>query len=132
MDYKGLGDSMRKINLMKLYSVIFLMLTMFLLVSCASKNNGKEVIIEAKIIEIDSKSNTLIVGGKKKSSIKQIGDKCLISCEEVKLFGEAGEDIDLEDFRVDDKVSIMSDGLVEESYPTKLVNVEWVQINNEE
>lgn len=132
MDYKGLGDSMRKINFMKLYSVIFLLFTMFFLVSCDSKKDEKEVITEAKIIEIDSKSNTLMVGGKNKSSIKQIGDKCVISCEEVEFFGEAGEDIDFEDFRFDDNVSIMSDGLVEESYPTKLVNVEWIQINNEE
>lgn len=29
-------------------------------------------------------------------------------------------------------VSIMSEGLVQESYPTKIDNVEWIQSNNEE
>ncbi|MEG2017118.1 MAG: hypothetical protein RR844_01980 [Clostridium sp.] len=123
---------MRRINLMKLYSVIFLLFIMFFLVSCNSKQDEPEIITEAKIIEIDAKSNTLIVSGKNKFSINQIGDKCIIYCKRVKLFGEAGEDVDIEDFRVDDNISIMSDGIVEESYPTKIVNVEWVQLNNEE
>ena len=123
---------MKRINLMKLYSVIFLLFIMFFLVSCNSKKDEPAVIIEAKIIEIDAKSNALIVTGKNKSSINQIGDKCFISCKGVKLFGEAGEDIDLENFKVHDNVSIMSDGVVQESYPTKIANVEWVQLNNEE
>lgn len=117
---------------MKLSAVVFSFLIIILLVGCSSKNNVEEVIIEAEIIEIDSKNNTLMVSGINKSSLNQIGDKCIISCEGVEFFGEAGEDIDLHDFKVKDIVSIMSDGAVLESYPTKLVNVEWIQINNED
>lgn len=124
---------MNKRNIVKLYAVIFLLLIMGLVVSCSSKRDeGREVITEAKIVELDAKNNTLIVSGKNKSSLDQIGDRCVISCEGIKLFGEAGEDIDFHDFRIEDNVSIMSDGLVQESYPTKLVNVQWVQINNED
>lgn len=123
---------MKKIKILKLSLIIGLVATILFLVGCASKDEGKEVITEAKVIEIDSKNNSIMVNGINTSSTNQIGDKCVISCEGIKLFGEAGEDIDLHDFKVGDVVSIMSDGLVQESYPTRLVNVEWIQINNED
>ena len=93
-----------------------------------SKSDGIETTIDTKVIENDLDNKQLIVSGIDNSSISKIGDKCMISCKDIKIFDKSGKEISQNNIRVDDAVTIMYDGYVQEMYPTKITNAKWIQI----
>lgn len=102
---------------------------LFLLNGCnLNKSDGVETTVDSKVIENDLYNKRLIVSGIDNSSISQIGDKCVISCEDIKIFDKSGEEISQDNIRVDDVVTIMYDGHTQETYPATIANPKWVQI----
>ena len=93
-----------------------------------SKSDGIETIIDTKVIENDLDNKQLIVSGIDNSSISKIGDKCIISYKDIKIFDKSGKELCQDNIRVDDAVTIMYDGYVQEMYPTKITNAKWIQI----
>ncbi len=102
---------------------------LLLLNGCNSnKSDGVETTIETKVIENDLYNKRLIVSGIDNSSISQIGDKCVLSCKDIKIFDKSGEEISQENIRVNDVVTIMYDGYTQETYPATITNPKWIQI----
>lgn len=117
-------------KILKIISMILCIpMILLLLTGCNSnKSDGVETTIDAKVIENDLDNKQLIVSGFDNSSISQIGDKCVISCKDIQIFDKSGEEISQDNISVDDIVTIMYDGYIQETYPTKIVNPKWVQI----
>ena len=61
-------------------------------------------------------------------SISQIGDKSVVSCKDIKIFDKSGEEISQDKIKVDDIITIMYDGEIQETYTSKITNLKWVQI----
>ena len=102
---------------------------LFILSGCnLSKSDGIETTIDTKVIENDLDNKQLIVSGIDNSSISKIGDKCMSSCKDIKIFDKSGKEISQNNIRVDDAVTIMYDGYVQEMYPTTITNTKWIQI----
>ena len=90
---------------------------LFLLNGCnLNKSDGVETTVDAKVSGIDN------------SSISQIGDKCFVSCKDIKIFDKSGEEMSQDNIRLDDVVTIMYDGHTQETYPTTITNPKWIQI----
>lgn len=87
----------------------------------ASENIAESIThpVKAKILEINSEYQTLLVEGTESNSL--IGDRCDISCSEAKIFKLEGDEIlelSFSDLKVGD--SIVADiSEVMESYPTQ-------------
>lgn len=106
------------------------LVSLFLLTGCSlNKSNGVEVTIDAKVIDNDLDNKQLVVGGIDNSSISKLGDKCILSCNGIKIFDRSGEETTQDNIKIDDIITIMYDGIVEEKYPTEITNAKWVQIS---
>lgn len=119
-----------KNKIFKIFSMMLSIQTiLFLLSGCNSnKSDGVETTVDAKVIENDLYNKQLIVSGIDNSSILQIGEKCIISYKDIKIFNKSGEEISQDKIMVDDIVTIMYDGYTQETYPVTITNPKWIQI----
>lgn len=102
---------------------------LFLLNGCnLNKSDSIETTVDAKVIENDLDNKLLLVSGIDNSSISQIGDKCFVSCKDIKIFDKSGEEMSQDNIRLDDVVTIMYDGHTQETYPATITNPKWIQI----
>ena len=102
---------------------------LFLLNGCnLNKSDGVETTVDAKVIENNLYNKQLVVSGIDNSSISQIGDNCIISCKDIKIFNKSGEEISQDSIMADNIVTIMYDWHVQETYPTTITNSKWIQI----
>lgn len=109
-------------------SILFIPMILFLLNGCnLNKSDGVETTVDVKIIENDLDNKRLLVSGIDNSSISQIGDKCFISCKDIKIFDKSGEEMSQDNIRLDDVVTIIYDGHIQETYPATITNPKWIQ-----
>ncbi|WP_326513941.1 hypothetical protein [Clostridium intestinale] len=102
---------------------------LFLLNGCnLNKSDGVETTVDAKVVENNLYNKQLVVSGIDNSSISQIGDNCIISCKDIKIFNKSGEEISQDSIMADNIVTIMYDWHVQETYPTTITNSKWIQI----
>ena len=102
---------------------------LFLLNGCnLNKSYGAETTVDAKVIENDLYNKQLVVSGIDNSSISLIGDNCIISCKDIKIFNKSCEEISQDNIMADNIVTIMYDGYIQETYPTTITNSKWIQI----
>lgn len=125
-----MGDGYMKSKIFKIVNMILCIPTiLFLLNGCnLNKSDGIETAVDAKVIENDLDNKRLLVSGIDNSSISQIGDKCFVSCNDIKIFDKSGEEISQDNIRIDDVVTIMYDGNIQETYPGTITNPKWIQI----
>ena len=93
-----------------------------------NKSNNVEITVDAKVMENDLENKRIIVRGMDNSSILQVGDNCVVSCEEIKIFNKAGEEVTQEEIKAENIVTIMYDGTVLETYPARITSAQWIQI----
>lgn len=125
-----MGDGYMKSKIFKIVNMILCIPTiLFLLNGCnLNKSDGIETTVDAKVIENDLDNKRLLVSGIDNSSISQIGDKCFVSCNDIKIFDKSGEEISQDNISIDDVVTIMYDGNIQETYPGTITNPKWIQI----
>ena len=104
---------------------------LFLLNGCnLNKFNSIQTTIYAKVIENNLDNKLLLVSGIDNSSISQIGDKCFVNCNDIKIFDESGKEVSQDNIRLDDVVTIIYDGDTQETYPAIITNPKWIQLND--
>ena len=104
------------------------MILLFLNGCNLNKVDDVETTIDTKVIENDLYNKLLVVSGIDNSSISEIGGKCIISYKDIKIFNKSGEEISQDNIMVNDIVTIMYDGYIQETYPTKITNPKWIKI----
>ena len=119
-----------KNKLFKIISIaLFIPIILFILVGCnISKSDLIEITVDAKVIENDLDNKRLLVSGIDSSSLSKIGDKCFISCKDIKTFDKLGKEIPQDNIRLDDIVTIIYDGNIQEVYPIIITNPKWIQV----
>lgn len=119
-----------KNKLFKIISIaVFIPIILFILNGCnISKSDSIEITIDAKVIENDLDNKLLLVSGIDSSSLSKIGDKCFISCKDIKTFDKSGKEIPQDNIRLDDIVTIIYNGNIQEVYPTIITNPKWIQV----
>ena len=119
-----------KSKIFKIISMIlFILIILSLLNGCnLDKSDDLETTIDTKVIENDLYNKQLIVAGIYNSSFSQIWDKCVISCKDIKSFSKSGEEIFQDKIMVGDIATIMYDGYIKETYPTKITNLKRIEI----
>ena len=86
-----------------------------------NKSDSIETTVDAKVIENDLDNKLLLVSGIDNSLISQIGDKCFVSCKDIKIFDKSGEEMSQDNIR-------LYDGHTQETYPATITNPKWIQI----
>mgnify|MGYP001283592478 CR=1 FL=1 len=105
---------------MKKYLAIFMciMIALMVLVSCNNAENKEEVSFVATVLEINDSS--LLVEPVEGSDELRSADKISVSTANAKILDSQDNEITIGDIVVGDKVEIVYDGVIAESYPAQI------------
>lgn len=109
-----------------LFLIIF---SSFLFIGCEKDERSNCIeTLDLIVLENNIETMDIVAKGYTSSAHEQIGNKTLINTEGIDLFSSSGEKIKIKKIEPGMKFTVMFDGTINETSPSRLNNVAWIQL----
>lgn len=113
-------------KILYLFLIIF---SSFLFVGCEKDERSNCIeTLDLVVLENNIEIRDIVAKGFTNSANELIGNKTLINTEGIDLFASSGEKIKIKKLEPGMKFTVMFDGTVNDTSPSRLNNVAWIQL----